>query len=169
MLVQKCSRVGAAAGSWKLSKIAPAGPFAASLVSLLPFFSYNFHRRDKCHIAKSPPFQFSIRLLPAIITILAVALAAIVQVPQVFVFALGLAGVIFTSLTTYRQARDSRLRLHVLAALIVARLVFYALSIGPFILLSEFDRKLTGQHQIGRLASAYRPVVAHFNPAESFR
>jgi hypothetical protein len=113
-------------------------------------------------------FQFSIRLLLAIITILAVSLAAILQVPHVFVFAIGMAGVIFTSLTTYRQVKNARPRLHLLLALIVTWFAFYVLSLGPFIFLSEIERKLTGQYHVGRLATVYRPAM-RLNHWGSFR
>ena len=113
--------------------------------------------------------QFSISLLLAIITIVAVSLAAIVQVPHVFVFALALGSVIFISLTAYRQAKNLWLRLPLLLVFIAAWFIFYVLSLGPFIVLCEFDRQLTGQHHIGRLAGAYRPVVIHFNNTKSFQ
>jgi len=113
-------------------------------------------------------FQFSVSSLLLLVTLIAVSLAAIIQVPHVFVFALGLAAVVFASRTAYRQSRNALPRLHVLLALIAAWLVFYALSLGPFIFLSEIERKITGYYHLGRLASVYRPAIA-FNHWRPFR
>jgi hypothetical protein len=57
----------------------------------------------------------------------------------------------------------------VFPAFVAVWLVFYVLSLGPFILLSEVEREITGQFHVGRLANAYRPVVIHLNNTQSFR
>jgi hypothetical protein len=123
-------------------------------------------------------FQFSLRFALLLVTGLAISLAAIVQVPHIFVFAIGCLFAAAACLAAYRTTRTLRLRFGAVLTFIGAAFtflatwtLFYILSLGPFIALSEIERKITGHHHIGRLAGAYRPVLAHLNnkKLQSFR
>jgi hypothetical protein len=111
--------------------------------------------------------QFSLRSLLSLVAALAISLATILQIPHWFVFGLSIIGAILASLAVYRARTNSRLRLLTAAAL-PAWLAFYILSLGPFIALSEFDRRITGQHHLARLAQAYVPVM-RLNHLTTFR
>jgi hypothetical protein len=100
-------------------------------------------------------YQFSMRSLFAFVTVCAFAIAF----PHVAVVTLSLVCVILTSRATYRSVRSFRPRLRLLFAFTLAWIVFYALSIGPFIAVSEFEKKMLGRYYIGRLGQAYRPLV----------
>lgn len=103
--------------------------------------------------------QFSLRSLLLLTAILAISLAAIIQVPHVFVFALSGIAAGLASFTAYRARFSARLRLFAILAAAIAWTAFYLLSLGPFIALSELDRKLTGSHHLGQLAGAYLPAM----------
>lgn len=100
-------------------------------------------------------YQFSMRSLFAFVTVCAFAIAF----PHVAVFTLSLVCVILTSRAMYRSVRSLRPRVRLLFAFTLAWIVFYALSIGPFIAVSEFEKKISGRYYIGRLGQAYRPLV----------
>src|SRR5437868_3673787 len=112
--------------------------------------------------------QFSLRTLLLSIAAIAISLAAILQVPHWFVFALSTISVVLTSLAAYRARARPRLGVPLIASAIAAWIVFYVVSLGPFIGLSESDRKITGRHHLGRLAQAYLPAM-RLNHLKAFR
>jgi hypothetical protein len=87
------------------------------------------------------------------------ACALAIAYPHVAVFAASLVCVILTSRAAYRSVKGYRPRLRSLLACALAWTVFYALSIGPFIAVSEFEKKISGRYDLGPLAQAYRPLV----------
>jgi hypothetical protein len=113
-------------------------------------------------------FQFSLRSFLSFVAALSISLAAILQVPHWFVFVLSGVSVILTSRAAYRARARPRLLLGLIAAAIPAWIAFYALSLGPFIALSESDHKITGRHHLGRLAQAYLPAM-RLNHLQAFR
>jgi hypothetical protein len=78
---------------------------------------------------------------------------------HVAVFLLSLAGVIFTTRATYNCLRNRRPSFRVAVAVFAAWTVFYFLSIGPFIAVSEAERKLFDRSYLGPFGKAYRPVM----------
>ncbi|HID75372.1 MAG TPA: hypothetical protein EYP56_05175 [Planctomycetaceae bacterium] len=111
-------------------------------------------------------YQFSMRSLFAFLTVCAFAFAF----PHVAVFTLALVCVILASRAMYKSVGTFRSRLGVVFAFTVAWIVFYALSIGPFIAVSEFEKRTLGRSYIGRFGCAYRPlVVVSYLPPTSAR
>ena len=100
-------------------------------------------------------YQFSMRSLFAVVTVCAFA----IPFPHIAAFALSLVCVILASRATYKSVKRRRLRLRLVVAFTLAWIVFYALSIGPFIAVSEFEKKTLGRYYIGRVGQAYRPLV----------
>ncbi len=123
----------------------------------------------------APLCQFSLRSLLLLVALFATSLAAIVQVPHIFAFAVSCVCAVVASLAANRNIKNFRPRLFavlasisVLSTWIAAWTLLYILSLGPFIALSELDRKMTGQHHLGRLASVYRPAM-RLNDSDLFR
>jgi len=112
-------------------------------------------------------FQLSLRAIFLLITGIAIALAAVIQVPHVFVFALSFLAVSSAAVLCLR-ATNSRVRIVSLLALLATGAVFYVLSFGPLIALSEMERRITGQIHLGRLAVAYGPAM-RLNQMQEFR
>jgi hypothetical protein len=111
-------------------------------------------------------FQFSLRSILLLLTALAASLAGIMQVPRVYIFLISCLCALLASLAAYRITRNFRPRissvfasLSLLFTCFAAWALLYVLSLGPFIALSEFERQITGQHHLGRLAVAYRPAM----------
>jgi hypothetical protein len=112
--------------------------------------------------------QFSLRALMSLVAAVSISLAAVLQVPHWFVFGLSSIWLLLASLAPFRVKSNPRLRFRLFAAAVPAWLCFYVLSFGPFIALSEFDRKISGQHHVARLAPAYLPAM-RLNRFEAFR
>jgi len=115
-------------------------------------------------------FQFSLRTTLLLLTGLAISLAAVVQVPHVLIFAVSCASAFIASYAAYRIAKSFRPRISIVLASISVLIAFtaswsllYILSLGPFIALSEFERRITGQFHLGRMAPAYLPIVMRFD------
>lgn len=78
---------------------------------------------------------------------------------HIAVFLLGLVGVILTTRATYRCVKSNRSRFRVVVEFIAAWTVFYFLIIGPFIAVSEAERKWLDRSYLGPLGIAFRPVI----------
>jgi len=120
-------------------------------------------------------FQFSLRTVLLLLTALAISLALIVQVPHIFILIVSGACALAASLVAYQVAKNFRLRMgavvassFMLVAFTASWILFYILSLGPFISLSELDKKITGRHHLGRLAGVYCPAM-QFNNLGLFR
>ena len=100
------------------------------------------------------PYQFSLRSFLAFVALCALTAA----VPHVVAFTLSFVLPILALRAAYRSMRRGRPRLGLILASIVGWAVFYILSIGPFIVFSELDKRMTGRYHLGRLVNAYRPV-----------
>jgi hypothetical protein len=114
-------------------------------------------------------YQFSVRAFLGFMTACTIAVVAVVRIPHVVVFILSVASVILASRAAYRTVRRSRPRLRLLLASIVAWTALYTLSMGPFIALSEFEKKISGRYNVGRLRNVYRPAMLGYLSWRPFR
>ena len=93
-------------------------------------------------------YHFSMRSLFAWVAASGFALAF----PHVAVFLVSLVCVVLASRATYRSVKGGRPRFSLIFAFMAAWTAFYALSIGPFIALSEFERRVFDRYYIGNSA-----------------
>jgi CDP-diglyceride synthetase len=96
-------------------------------------------------------YQFSLRSFLVFVTACPLAVAAVVRIPHVVVFTLSVACVVLASRAAYRTVKGSRPQLSLVLASIIAWTVLYTLSLGPFIALSELEKKISGRYNVGRL------------------
>lgn len=104
-------------------------------------------------------YQFSLLSLFAMVTAYAAAVVAIVKIPHVVVFTVASICVFLSSRAAYRSMRRGRTRMGLVLTSVVAWAVLGMLSIGPFIALSEAERRICGQYHIGSLGRTFRPVM----------
>jgi hypothetical protein len=110
-------------------------------------------------------YQFSMQAFLAFVAGVGIAIAMIRHFPHVVIFIVSLGCFILACRSTYRSARASRLRLSLVFALAstVTFVVLYALSMGPFIALSELEDRIGGHNNLKRVSVVYRPVMVLYS------
>ena len=114
-------------------------------------------------------YQFSLPSFLAFVTVYAAASAAIVQIPHVAVLVLGLTCAALVSRAAYRSIRRGRPRISLVLVSLAAWAICSILSVGPFIVLSEVERKISGRYHLASLGSGYYPVLLVYGFMRPFR